>query len=112
MMLRPALVALPPERLDEQLPGDHEGRPGAANLRGYVSTRITRDTLTADYRCVPRVTVPGADVFTRRSYVIEDGVRGLQLAGDNPMPPGSRARRALPGPQQIIEDTIREETGG
>jgi len=82
------------------------------NLRGYVSTRITRDTLTADYRCVPRVTVPDADVFTRRSYVIEDGVRGLQLASDNPMPPGSRARRALPGPEQIIEDTIREETGG
>jgi alkaline phosphatase D len=81
------------------------------NLRGYVSTRITRDTLTADYRCVGKVTTPDAPVFTRRSYVLEDGVRGLQLAADNPMPPSSRARRALPGPRQIIEDTIREETG-
>jgi len=44
--------------------------------------------------------------------VINDRVRGLQLVGDNPMPPGSRARRALPGPRQIREDTIHEETGG
>jgi alkaline phosphatase D len=82
------------------------------NLRGYVSTRITGDTLTADFRCVPRVTTPDSGVFTRRSYVLEDRVRGLQLVEDTPMPPGSRARKRLPGKERIIEDTIREETGG
>jgi len=81
------------------------------NLRGYVSTRITGDSLIADYRCVPRVTTPDAGVVTRRSYVLEDRVRGLQLVEDNPMPAGSRARRRLPGKERIIEDTIKAETG-
>ncbi len=82
------------------------------NLRGYVRTTITRDELTADFRCVPAVTVPDAEVFTRASFVIEDRVRGLQQTADNPLPARSAARRALPSDQQIIEDTIREETGG
>jgi alkaline phosphatase D len=81
------------------------------NLRGYVSTTITRDSLTADFRCVPRVTTPESDVFTRRRYIIEDGVRGLQLALDNPQPSGSFSARSLPSDAQIIRDTIREETG-
>ena len=67
--------------------------------------------MTADFRCVPKVTTPDAEVFTRRSYVIEDRVRGLQLAADNPVPAASGARRRLPNDAQIIEDTIREETG-
>ncbi|GAA1930138.1 alkaline phosphatase D family protein [Nocardioides lentus] len=81
------------------------------NLRGYVSTTITPDSLTADFRCVPRVTTPDAGVFTRRRYVIEDQVRGLQLALDDPQPPASFSARSLPSDEQIIRDTIREETG-
>ncbi|MDR6175238.1 alkaline phosphatase D [Nocardioides zeae] len=84
------------------------------SLRGYVSTTITPDALTADFRCVPAVTTPGADVFTRRSYVIEDRVRGLQQVADTPLPgagPGIAARRARPSDAQIVEDTIREESG-
>lgn len=84
------------------------------SLRGYVSTTITPDAFTADFRCVPAVTAPDAPVFTRRSYVIEDGVRGLQQVADTPLAsavPGAAARRASPGDAQIVEDTIREETG-
>jgi alkaline phosphatase D len=82
------------------------------NLRGYVRTTITPDELTADFRCVPAVTTQNAEVFTRATFVVEDGVRGLQQTADNPLPARSDARQALPSDAQIIEDTIREETGG
>jgi alkaline phosphatase D len=81
------------------------------NLRGYVSSVVTSDSMTAHFRCVPEVTVRDAEVMTRRSYAIEDRVRGLRLADDQPLPAASRARRALPSQAQIVEDTIREETG-
>jgi alkaline phosphatase D len=78
------------------------------NLRGYVSTTITPDSFAADFRCVPLVTTPGAEVFTRRSYVIEDGVRGLQQTADAPAPVALAARP--PSAEQIIADTIAQET--
>ena len=36
------------------------------NRRGYIRTRITRDELRVDFRVVPFVSRPGADVRTRR----------------------------------------------
>lgn len=96
------------------------------NLRGYVSTTITPGAFRADFRCVPAVTREGAGVFTRRSYVIEDRVRGLQQVADAPLGAGgasaaSGSRRAsgtpagAPAPRpddaQVVADTIREETG-
>ena len=81
------------------------------NLRGYVSTTITPTELTARYRCVPVVTAPNAEAFTRAEFVIDDGVRGLRQTLDNPLP-SLAARRAAPSDDQIIADTIREETHG
>lgn len=46
--------------------------------RGYVRTTITKDAMTADFRVLDGVTTPGAPVSTKASFVIEDGVRGLQ----------------------------------
>lgn len=46
--------------------------------RGYVRTTITKDAMTADFRVLDRVTTPGAPVYTKASFVLEDGVRGLQ----------------------------------
>lgn len=46
--------------------------------RGYVNTTITKDSLTADFRTLDYVTTPGAPVSTNASFVIQDGVRGLQ----------------------------------
>ncbi|WP_322457776.1 alkaline phosphatase D family protein [Nocardioides bizhenqiangii] len=77
------------------------------NLRGYVSTTITPDALTARFRCVPKVTEPGAAAFTRATFVIEDGVRGLQEEGASLRP---RRTNDAPGRDRIIRDTIREET--
>ena len=87
------------------------------NLRGYVSTTITATELTARYRCLPVVTTPGADAFTRAEFVLDDGVRGLRQTVDNPLPPATARRSgptASPAPtdEQIVADTIREETHG
>ncbi len=82
------------------------------NLRGYVSTTITRTELTARFRCVPFVTAPGAEAFTRATFVLEDQVRGLQQVQDNPLPADVTARMAPRTDEQKIADTIREETHG
>lgn len=86
------------------------------SLRGYVSTTITPGSLRADFRCIPGVTTPDAPVFTRRSYAIDDQVRGLRQVADHPLESSGAdvgAQRAQPRPSdaQIVEDTIREETG-
>jgi len=47
------------------------------NQRGYVSTRIERDSLRADFKVLPYVSTPGAPVFTRASFVVEAGSPGL-----------------------------------
>ncbi len=76
------------------------------NLRGYVSTTITPSEFRADYRCVPRVSEPGASAFTRASFVVEDGVPGMHRVGRVPR----RAQRAPSrSPEQIIQDTLEQE---
>ncbi|PUA80872.1 alkaline phosphatase D family protein [Nocardioides currus] len=80
------------------------------NLRGYVSTTITPASFTADYRCLPRVSVPGEQAFTRASFVVDDGVRGMRQVADNPAPP-TLSLQAPRSAAQIIEDTIAAETG-
>lgn len=47
------------------------------NRRGYVRTRITTDELRADFRVVPFVSQPGADVQTRASFVVPDRAPAL-----------------------------------
>ncbi|MDQ3738406.1 MAG: alkaline phosphatase D family protein [Actinomycetota bacterium] len=44
--------------------------------RGYIRNVVTPSTWTADYRIVDFVTIPGAPVATRASFVIEDGQPG------------------------------------
>ena len=78
------------------------------NLRGYVSTTITPTEMTARFRCVPFVTTPGAEAFTRATFVIEDGVRGLQQEQAAPSPQLRSGR----SDEQKIADTIRAETHG
>jgi len=48
-----------------------------SNQRGYVSTRIERDSLRADFKVLPHVTTPGAPISTRASFVVEAGSPGL-----------------------------------
>jgi alkaline phosphatase D len=83
-------------------------------LRGYVTTTITPDSLVADYRCVPYVTRPGAPVFTRAQFTIQDGVRGMEQTQDNPTASMRRMRSdaaPAPSPADIVRDTLLDETG-
>ena len=43
------------------------------NRRGYVRTRFTQGELRADFRILPFVTAPGAEVQTAATFVVEDG---------------------------------------
>jgi alkaline phosphatase D len=43
-----------------------------SSRRGYVRTRITSDELRVDFRQVPYVSRPGADVATGASFVVPD----------------------------------------
>ncbi|MDY7084656.1 MAG: alkaline phosphatase D family protein [Actinomycetota bacterium] len=72
------------------------------NQRGYVRTRITPGSLTADFRVVPYVTRPGAPVHTRATFVIEDRVPGLHQTADNPTAT-LRSAGGVPG-------TVEQET--
>ncbi|GAB3259545.1 alkaline phosphatase D family protein [Alteromonas gracilis] len=80
------------------------------NLRGYVRARITPEEWRTDYRCLPQVSVPGSQAFTRATFTVADGQRGMTQVGDDPLL-GAAQRRALPDDERIIRDTIREETG-
>ena len=46
-----------------------------------MTTRITTDALTADFRVLDHVTTPGAPVSTKASFEIRDGVPGLVARG-------------------------------
>ncbi|KAA9374641.1 alkaline phosphatase [Microbispora cellulosiformans] len=74
--------------------------------RGYVLTRVEREAMTADFRVVPRVSVPGAEACTRATFVVEDRVPGVQQTYLRPFSPPSAARTA----GVTAEDTIRQET--
>jgi alkaline phosphatase D len=49
------------------------------NQRGYVRCRVTPDHWQTDFRVVPSVTVPGAPIQTRATFVLEDGHPGAVL---------------------------------
>ncbi|WP_181383756.1 hypothetical protein [Streptomyces sp. NWU339] len=45
---------------------------------------MTSDLWTTDFRVVPYVTMPGAPVSTRATYVVENGHPGVQLDSEGP----------------------------
>ncbi|MEU4229915.1 alkaline phosphatase D family protein [Nonomuraea sp. NPDC026600] len=74
------------------------------NQRGYVLTKIERDALTADFKVVPHLREPGAEVYTRATFVVEDGVPGVQQTYLRPLDPSVLARRVT------VDETVRLET--
>ncbi len=40
--------------------------------RGYVANTVTPARWRADFKVLPRVTVPGAPISVRKSFVVED----------------------------------------
>ncbi|NEA32825.1 alkaline phosphatase D family protein [Streptomyces sp. SID13031] len=74
------------------------------NLRGYVNTTITRESLVADFRCVRAVQSKDADVFTRAQFTIEDRNPGLHQTADTPP---AAAFRTATAPDTIAWETER-----
>lgn len=48
--------------------------------RGYVSCEVTRNTLTADFRVLEKVSVPDAPMSTRARFITENGKPGAVRA--------------------------------
>jgi alkaline phosphatase D len=46
--------------------------------RGYVTAEVTPDLWTSEFKIVPVVTEPGADIETRATFVVENGRAGAQ----------------------------------
>lgn len=46
--------------------------------RGYVKATLTPDLWTTDYKVLPMVTEAGANISTRKTYVVEAGKPGVQ----------------------------------
>jgi alkaline phosphatase D len=46
------------------------------NQRGYVRCEVTSKSLTADFRVVEKVTVPGSHLSTRATFIVESGRPG------------------------------------
>jgi len=73
------------------------------SLRGYVRTTITREEMTADFRCLRYVSRPGAEAFTRASFAVYDREPGLDLTYDN-QPAETMSTRSTP---RMGDATIR-----
>jgi alkaline phosphatase D len=58
------------------------------DYRGYVRCRVTPDRWQADYRVVPYVTSPGADILTRASFIFEKDETGLKEVATTKIPDG------------------------
>ncbi|WP_210366189.1 alkaline phosphatase [Bacillus sp. REN3] len=58
------------------------------NFRGYVRCQVTPEQWRADYRVVPYVTKPGADISTRASFVYEKEASGLKEVASTAVPTG------------------------
>jgi alkaline phosphatase D len=80
------------------------------NLRGYVNTTITPSSLEADFRCLPQVSQPGAEAFTRASFTVVDREPGLQLTADNPSASARGLRAQGLTPQEAADATVEWET--
>ncbi|MET8337934.1 alkaline phosphatase D family protein [Streptosporangium canum] len=79
------------------------------NQRGYVVTRIERELLTADFKVLPQVTQAGAAAHTKATFVIEDGVPGVQQTYLRPLDPSVSRMPEVPAAEQI-QETVDWET--
>jgi alkaline phosphatase D len=77
------------------------------NQRGYVLTRIGKEEMRADFKTLPTVRTPGADISTKATFVIEDRVPGVHQAY---LRPYASAKAAAQPDQELIRQTVRNET--
>ncbi|HEY6738135.1 MAG TPA: alkaline phosphatase D family protein [Actinopolymorphaceae bacterium] len=71
--------------------------------RGYVRCVVTPRLWHTDYRVVPYISTPGAEIYTRAAFVTEAGNPGLHQVADNPVPsrPPETASTDLPNSEAM-----------
>lgn len=77
------------------------------NQRGYVLTRIGKDEMKADFKTLPTVRTPGAEISTKATFVIEDRVPGVNQTY---LRPYARAKMSAQPERDLIQQTIDNET--
>ncbi|MGI8315947.1 alkaline phosphatase D family protein [Halobacillus mangrovi] len=60
------------------------------DFRGYVRCHVTPSQWRTDYRVVPFVTTPGADISTRASFVYQKDPEGLKEVATTTVPQGKQ----------------------
>lgn len=68
-----------PQRLST-MQGDNPHLKWFENRRGYVRCRVTEQDWIAEYRSIPFVTKPGADIATASSWTVSHGRPGIRKA--------------------------------
>ncbi|MEV8638390.1 alkaline phosphatase D family protein [Streptosporangium sp. NPDC051023] len=79
------------------------------NQRGYVLTRIEPELLTADFKVLPQVQQGGAEAHVKATFVVEDGVPGVQQAYLRPLDPSARRTPGLPE-ADLVQEVVDLET--
>jgi len=71
------------------------------DYRGYVRCTVTPDVWQADYRVVPFVTEPGAEISTRASFQYKKDGKGMKEVEVNNVPRGLKISK------EVEEDRMR-----
>ncbi|MGJ7919104.1 alkaline phosphatase D family protein [Neobacillus sp. LXY-4] len=79
------------------------------NFRGYVRCQITPEQWRADYRVVPFVTEPGADISTRASFVYEKNPKGLQEIATTTVPMGAQMSNEVEEDRHLAHNRAHEK---
>ncbi|GLZ04636.1 alkaline phosphatase [Actinomadura sp. NBRC 104412] len=80
------------------------------NQRGYVISRIGRKEMRSDFKTLPTVRTADAQATTKATFVIEDRVPGLEQTYLRPLPRSAAPKAAAKSDEQIIRETIENET--
>ncbi|GAA1867106.1 hypothetical protein [Actinomadura bangladeshensis] len=70
-------------------------------------TRIGKDEMKADFKTLPTVRTPGAEISTKATFVIEDRVPGVNQTY---LRPYAQAKTSAQPERDLIQQTIDNET--
>jgi len=79
------------------------------NYRGYVRCHVTPDQWRTDYRVIPYVTKPGADISTRASFILEKDQSGLKKIDYRTVPNGVQMSTEVEEDRQRAQNRAHEK---
>jgi alkaline phosphatase D len=82
------------------------------NYHGYVRCQVTPDQWRVDYRVIPYVTKPGADISTRASFVFEKNQSGLKEIDSRTIPNGVQMSTQVEEDRHRAHNRAHKKTNG